>query len=41
MSDRTGNPEVFVMDADGGNPLNLTNDAGADTRPSWTAVVTP
>ena len=27
-SDRGGDVDVYVMDADGGNPVNLTNDAG-------------
>ena len=27
--------EIYVMDADGGNPQNLTNDPGGDLDPSW------
>ena len=27
--------EIYVMDADGGNPKNLTNNAKSDTNPSW------
>ena len=27
--------EIYVMDADGGNQLNLTNDANDDGSPSW------
>ena len=32
---RTGDAEIFVMDADGTNRQRLTNTAGADTRPAW------
>ena len=34
-SDRDGNWEIFVMDADGGNPRNLTNNPSDDRDPSW------
>ena len=27
--------EIYVMDADGGNPQNLTNNPNNDTSPSW------
>ncbi len=27
--------EIYVMDADGGNPQNLTNNLGDDYSPSW------
>ena len=27
--------EIYVTDADGGNPQNLTNNPGNDTSPSW------
>ena len=27
--------EIYVMDADGGNPQNLTNNPGNDISPSW------
>ena len=33
--DRNDNWEVFVMDADGANPINLTNNPAWDGRPSW------
>ena len=35
--DRDGhfNSEIYVMDADGGNPQNLTNDRNVDGAPSW------
>ena len=43
ISDRDGhvdirdfpNYEIYVMDADGGNQLNLTNDPHDDSSPSW------
>ena len=34
-SDRDGNWEIYVMDTDGGNPQNLTNDPSDDRDPSW------
>ncbi|MBT5535315.1 hypothetical protein HOK31_19775, partial [Candidatus Poribacteria bacterium] len=30
-----GNTDIFVMDADGGNLTNITNEAGADYDPAW------
>ena len=41
MSDRDGNDEIYVMEADpdtgadGGNPTNLTNDPANDVNPAW------
>ena len=35
VSDRDGNAEIYVMDADGGNQQNLTNDPNNDGAPSW------
>ena len=35
MSRRDGKPEIYVMDADGGNPRNLTNNRDNDWWPSW------
>ena len=32
---RDGNREIYVMDADGGNPQNLTSSDGFDSSPSW------
>src|SRR3990172_1866268 len=29
------NAEIFVMDADGGNPVNLTNNPAHDGAPKW------
>ena len=34
-SDRDGNSEIYVMDADGGNPRRLTNHPARDWSPSW------
>jgi TolB protein len=35
ISHRDGNHEIYMMDADGSNQTNLTNDAARDTNPSW------
>ena len=35
VSQRDGNPEIYVMDADGGNQRNLTNQPDRDWDPSW------
>ena len=35
MSNRDGNYEIYVMDADGGNQQRLTNNPHADWSPSW------
>ena len=35
MSDRDWNFEIYVMDTDGDNQLNLTNNPGDDKYPSW------
>ena len=34
-SDRDGNWEIYVMDADGGNQENLTNHPAFDSQPDW------
>ena len=34
-SDRDGHRQVYVMDADGGNLQELTNDPHADITPAW------
>lgn len=34
-SRRDGNYEIYVMNADGSSPINITNDPGADIRPAW------
>ena len=35
VSQRDGNPEVYVMDADDGNQRRLTNNPAKDWDPSW------
>src|SRR5262245_35900305 len=32
---RDGNPEIYVMNADGSNPVRLTNSSDLDTTPAW------
>src|SRR5256885_16405756 len=34
-STRDGNPEIYVMNADGSAQTRLTNNPGADANPSW------
>jgi Tol biopolymer transport system component/tRNA A-37 threonylcarbamoyl transferase component Bud32 len=34
-SDAAGNPDLWIIRADGGDPLQLTHDAAADTDPVW------
>jgi Tol biopolymer transport system component len=34
-SNRDGNYEIYIMDADGGNPTNLTQNAAKDEMPAW------
>jgi Tol biopolymer transport system component len=34
-SHRDGNAEIYVMDANGFNENNITNDSSADTNPVW------
>jgi hypothetical protein len=35
ISDRDGNADIFVMEADGSNPTNLTNHEAEDIVPVW------
>ncbi len=35
VSGRDGHLDIWVMDADGKNPTNLTNDPGRDVAPGW------
>ncbi len=35
MSKRDGNDEIYVMNADGTNQINLTNNPALDANPSW------
>ena len=37
QSDRDRNDEIYVMDNDGGNQRNLTNNPADDRFPSWSA----
>ncbi len=34
-SERDGNPEIYVVQADGSNPRRLTDHPSADTHPTW------
>lgn len=34
-TDRDANYEIYVMNSDGSNPTNLTNDPGLDYNPRW------
>ena len=35
VSDRDWNSEIYIMDVDGNNPRNLTNNPKTDINPSW------
>ena len=35
MSTRDGNPEIYMMDADGSNQTRVTSNPAADVSPSW------
>lgn len=35
MSDRSGNMDIWVMDVDGSNPVQLTTDVAEDWFPDW------
>jgi TolB protein len=35
MSTRDFNPEIYTMDADGSNQINLTNNPASDQQPAW------
>jgi Tol biopolymer transport system component len=35
QSTRSGNHEIWVMDADGSDPVNVSQSPGADTEPAW------
>lgn len=35
VTDRNGNSEIYLMDADGSHLVNLTNNPGTDSAPSW------
>lgn len=34
-TDETGNPDIWIANADGSNPLRITFDPGRDGRPTW------
>ncbi|MDE2636703.1 MAG: DPP IV N-terminal domain-containing protein [Chloroflexota bacterium] len=34
-SDRDGNNEIYIMDSDGANAVNLTNHPSSDRHPAW------
>jgi hypothetical protein len=36
VTDRDGNTEIYVMNADGSNPRRLTNTTAAEGSPAWT-----
>ena len=36
-SNRDGNDEIYVMNADGNNPHNLTNNPANDSGPAWSS----
>ena len=35
VSERDGNPEIYVMEADGDNQVRLTDDPAPDLFPRW------
>jgi Tol biopolymer transport system component len=35
VSGRDGNNEIYVMNADGSSPINLTHDPASDVQPAW------
>lgn len=35
VSDRDGNAEIYLMNADGSDPTNLTKNPASDSGPSW------
>lgn len=35
VSNRDGNAEIYLMNADGSNPVNLTNNPASDGDPNW------
>jgi hypothetical protein len=34
-SDRSGNPDIWVMNADGTSPVQVTDNPAADSKPAW------
>ena len=37
FSNRDGNGEIYVMDANGNNQVNLTNHPARDAAPTWSS----
>ncbi len=35
VSDRGGNNDIYLVNAGGGDPLNLTNNPADDSNPTW------
>jgi len=35
QSDRDGNFEIYVMEADGSDPVRLTDNPAMDSQPAW------
>lgn len=35
VSDRGGNNDIYLMDTNGGDPINLTNNPADDSNPTW------
>jgi dipeptidyl aminopeptidase/acylaminoacyl peptidase len=38
VSDRDGNQDIWVMDSDGSNPVNLTHEQAKDYSPAWSPL---
>jgi Tol biopolymer transport system component len=38
MSTRSGNSDLWAMNANGSNQSNLTNDSVADDEPDWQPI---
>jgi TolB protein len=41
FADGTGDRDIYVMDADGSNVVQLTFDDGEDDSPCWSPVLKP
>jgi TolB protein len=39
VSNREGNKDVYIMNADGSEVINLTNHPADDWHPSWSPMV--
>ena len=38
VSNRDGNSEIYMMNADGSGPVRLTDNAGVDNQPAWSPI---